>query len=195
MGRSIPSFRHLIEIERSNWSDFKKELSTKKEKVAFDIIFENAKLYTQYLSNANRPIPIESIMMGDLFHNYKTLLKLNNESTLSEVLILKKVAGLEREKPQAKALFDKNCERWRGLSCALHKDDREQLLRMLVDCCNSLDDWAAKAVMDKVSESNISILFFFCLVLKNQKLIERIKNSVKDKENIKVKGTLFDYVD
>jgi hypothetical protein len=195
MGRSIPSFRHLIEIERSNWSDFKKELSTKKEKVAFDIIFENAKLYTQYLSNANRPIPIESIMMGALFHNYKTLLKLNNESTLSEVLILKKVAGLEREKPQAKALFDKNCERWRGLSCALHKDDREQLLRMLVDCCNSLDDWAAKAVMDKVSESNISILFFFCLVLKNQKLIERIKNSVKDKENIKVKGTLFDYVD
>jgi len=66
---------------------------------------------------------------------------------------------------------------------------------MLVDCCNSLDDWAAKAVMDKVSESNISILFFFCLVLKNQKLIERIKNSVKDKENIKANGTLFDYVD
>ena len=72
MGRSIPSFRHLIEIERSNWSDFKKELSTKKEKVAFDIIFENARLYTQYLSNANRPIPIEPIMMGALFHNYKT---------------------------------------------------------------------------------------------------------------------------
>ena len=79
MGRSIPSFRHLIEIERLNWSEFKKELPTKNEKEAFDIIFENAKLYTQYLSNANRPVPIEPIMMGALFHNYKTLLKLCKE--------------------------------------------------------------------------------------------------------------------
>jgi len=85
MGRSIPSFRHLIEIKRSNWSEFKKELSTKNVKEAFNTIFENAMLYTQYLSNANRPIPIEPIMMGALFHNYKILLKLNNESKLSEV--------------------------------------------------------------------------------------------------------------
>ena len=82
MGRSIPSFRQLIEIERLNWSEFKKELSTKNEKEAFNIIFENAKLYTQYLSNANRPIPIEPIMMGALFHNYKTLLKLNSEDNV-----------------------------------------------------------------------------------------------------------------
>src|SRR6187431_800126 len=123
MGRSIPSFRHLIEIERSNWSEFKKELLSK-DKQAFNTIFENAKLYTQYLSNANRPVPIEPIMMGALFHNYKTLLKLNNESHLGEDLILKKVAELEREKPLAKMLFDKTCERWRGLIYALHKDDR-----------------------------------------------------------------------
>lgn len=196
MGRSIPSFRHLIEIERSNWSDFKKDLSTKKEKEAFDIIFENAKLYTQYLSNANRPIPIEPIMMGALFHNYKTLLKLNNESHLGEDSILKQVAVLEREKPLAKALFDKTCERWRGLLYALHKDDRELLLRIIIDCCsNILDDGAAKIMLDKVSESNISIFFFFCLVLQNQKLIERIKNSVKVRENIKSKGTLFECMD
>ena len=111
-------------------------------------------------------------MMGALFHNYKTLLKLNNESTLSEDLILKKVAVLEIEKPQAKTLFDKACERWGGLLYALHKDDREQLLRMLVDCCNNLDDGVAKIMLDKVSESNISILFFFCLVLQSC----RIKN-------------------
>ena len=63
---------------------------------------------------------------------------------LSEDSIKQKVAGLEREKPLAKMLFDKTCERWRGLLYALHKDDREQLLRMLVDCCYSLDDGAAK---------------------------------------------------
>ena len=54
MGRSIPSFRQLIEIERLNWAEFKKGLLTKNEEVAFDIIFENARLYTQYL-----PIPID----------------------------------------------------------------------------------------------------------------------------------------
>ena len=195
MGRSIPSFRHLIEIERANWSEFKKGLLKKNEKGAFDIIFENATLYSQYLSNANRPIPIEPIMMGALFHNYKILLKLNNESHLDEDSISKQVTVLEREKPQAKTLFDKTCERWRGLLYALHKDDWELLLRMIVDCCDILDDGAAKMLLDKVSESNISILFFLCLVLQNQILIERIKNSVKNRENIKMSGTLFDYVD
>ena len=195
MGRSIPSFRHLIEIERSNWSEFKKGLPSKNDKEAFNTIFENAKLYTQYLSNANRPVPIEPIMMGALFHNYKPLMKLNNESRLSEDSILKKVAVLEGQKPLAKSLFDKTCIRWRGLLYAVHKDDREYLLRMLLDCCTDLDEGTAKMLIDKVSESNISVLFFICIVLQNQMLIERIKDSVKNRKNIKANGTLFDYVD
>jgi len=192
MGRSIPSFRHLIEIEKLNWSEFKIELLTKNDKEAFNTIFENAKLYTQYLSNANRPVPIEPIMMGALFHNYNTLLKLNNESRLSEDSILEKVAELERQKPVAKTLFDKTCERWRGLLYALHKDDREQLLRMLVDCCHSLDEGVAKMLIDKVSENSISVLFLFSLVLQNQKLINRIKES-SDKK-IKDDVNLLDFI-
>ena len=194
MGRSIPSFRHLIEIERLNWSEFKKGLSTKNDKEAFNTIFENAKLYTQYLSNANRPVPIEPIMMGALFHNYKTLLKFFKEENVNEDSLEPILVNMEKQKPLAKDLFDKTCERWRGLLYALHKDDREQLLRMLVDCCNSLDDGAAKILIDKVSESNISVLFFFCLVLRSQKMIDGIKNSVKNRKNIKGSGTLFDYV-
>ena len=99
MGRSIPSFRQLIEIERLNWSEFKKELSSKNEKEAFNTIFENAKLYTQYLSNANRPIPIEPIMMGALFHNYKTLLKLCKESNVTEDSIKQKMANWKERNP------------------------------------------------------------------------------------------------
>ena len=121
MGRSIPSFRHLIEIERLNWSGFKKELPSKNEKEAFNTIFENAKLYTQYLSNANRPVPFEPIVMGALFHNYKTLLKLCKEDNESEDSIKRKVVTLEREKPWTKMLFDKTCERWHGLLYSLHK--------------------------------------------------------------------------
>ncbi|HKO66117.1 MAG TPA: hypothetical protein VJU13_13015 [Candidatus Nitrosocosmicus sp.] len=191
MGRSIPSFRQLIEIERLNWSEFKKGLLTKNEKVAFDIIFENARLYTQYLSNANRPIPIEPIMMGALFHNYKTLLKLNSERKLNEDSILKKVAVMEREQPTCKILFDKTSERWRGLLYAIHRDEREQILRMFADCCDSLGDGAAKVVMDK--NSFLSLHLFLCIIKQNQDLILRIKNSSK-KENIKSSGTLFDFI-
>ena len=132
-------------------------------------------------------------MMGALFHNYKTLLKLNNESTLSEDLILKKVAVLEIEKPQAKTLFDKACERWGGLLYALHKDDREHFLRMFVDCCyDSLGDGVAKALNDRVLESTVSVLFLFCLVLQNQRLINGIKITEK---NIKTDVNLLDFID
>jgi hypothetical protein len=105
--------------------------------------------------------------MGALFHNYKTLLKLCKEKVnVTEESIKQKLVVLGREKPLAKALFDKTCERWRGLLYALHKDDREQLLRMLIDCCyDSLDDGTAKMLIDK--DSSISVLFLFCLVLQN----------------------------
>ncbi len=183
MGRSIPSFRQLIEIERLNWSEFKKELPTKNDKEALNIIFENATLYTQYLSNANRPVPTEPIMFGALFHKYKILLELNNLSKLSEDSIIQKVVTLEKEKPWTKMLFDKTCERWRGLLYSLHKDDREQLLRMIIDCCRSLNERTTKMLIDKDSESSISILFLFCLVVQHQKLINRIKVSGEKCQN------------
>src|ERR1044072_5897382 len=157
MGRSIPSFRQLIEIERSNWSEFKKKLPTKDEKQAFDTIFENAKLYTQYLSNANRPVPLEPILMGALFHNYKKLLQLSGTEKLSEDSILKQGTKWERDKPLTKALFDKTYERWRGLLYAVHRDDREHLLKMLVDCCDSLGDGVAKVINERGLENTISV--------------------------------------
>ncbi len=192
MGRSIPSFRQLIEIERLNWSEFKKELLSKKEKEAFNTIFENAKLYTQYLSNANRPIPIEPIVMGALFHNYKTLLKLCKEDeNVTEEFIEQELVLLERENPIAKALLDNTCERWRGLLYALHKDDREQLLKMLIDICYSLDEKAAKVITGK--DSSISVLFFIGLIMQNQKLINGIKKSTE--ENAKTDVNLLDFID
>lgn len=193
MGRSIPSFRQLIEIERLNWSEFKKELPSKVDKELFDTIFENATQYTQYLSSANRPVPIEPIMMGALFHNYKALLKLNSESKLSEDSLIQKVVRLEKEKPLVKALFDQICQRWDGLLYSLHKEDREQLQRMLIDCYRGLNERTAKTVMNKDSETSISVLFLFCLVLQHQKLIIGIQKSVE--KNLKLDVTRLDYID
>ncbi|MDF0682476.1 MAG: hypothetical protein P0116_16080 [Candidatus Nitrosocosmicus sp.] len=118
-------------------------------------------------------------------------MKLNNESTLSEDLIFKKVSMLEGEKPLAKALFDKTCERWQGLLYALHKDDREHLL-MLLDCCTNVDDGAAKVIHDKVSGYTISILFFIFLGLQNQKLINGFR--IPTENNIKTDVNLLDFV-
>jgi hypothetical protein len=67
MGRTIPSFRQLLEIEKLEWSDFKKALPTKKHKQALDELFENAKMYTSSLSNAVNPIVFESVMIGAVF--------------------------------------------------------------------------------------------------------------------------------
>jgi|tagenome__1003787_1003787.scaffolds.fasta_scaffold20484138_1 hypothetical protein len=73
MGRSIPSFRQLLEIEKLNWSCFKKLLPSKKDKQELDKVFDSVRLYTSYLGNASNPFVVESVMMGAIFHNYKQM--------------------------------------------------------------------------------------------------------------------------
>jgi hypothetical protein len=89
MGRTIPSFRQLLEIEKLDWSSsFKKQLPSKKDKQAFDMFFENARLYTSYLGNVSNPIILESVIMGSIFHNYKQLLQVSIEedNAVNEIL-------------------------------------------------------------------------------------------------------------
>jgi hypothetical protein len=192
MGRSIPSFRHLIEIERLNWSSFKKYLSSKNDKAAFDSIFKNARLYTQYLSNANMPVPFEPVVMGALFHNYKTLLKLNKDDMETEESINQKSAVMERGKPMANMLLNETYERWNGLIYSLHKDDRERLLKMLVECCEGLNENSAKTVIDSNSKSSVSFLFILCLVMQYQKLLNHMERSKW--KNAKTEVTLLDFM-
>jgi len=86
MGRSIPSFRQLLEIEKLKITSFKKMLPTKKDKQEFDEIFDNVRLYTSYMGNASNPIPLESILMGAILHNYKQLLQLSNSKVNGDPL-------------------------------------------------------------------------------------------------------------
>jgi hypothetical protein len=82
MGRSIPSFRQLLEIEKLKWTLFKRLLPTKTDTQEFDMLFDDVKLYTSYLGNASNPIPLESFFMGAIFHNYKQLLQITKEDTV-----------------------------------------------------------------------------------------------------------------
>ena len=81
MGRSIPSFRQVLEIEKLNWSAFKKLIPTKEDKQEFDNVFDNVRLYSSYLGNASNPIPLESVSIGAIFHNYKQLLQITKKDT------------------------------------------------------------------------------------------------------------------
>jgi hypothetical protein len=115
MGRTIPSFRQLLEIEKLDWSTFKKQLPTKKDKQAFDMIFDNAKLYTSYLGNAVNPIVFESIIMGSIFNNYKTLLQKSKvDNKIDDFTITQELTLLTENNPTGKILFDITCKKWHG---------------------------------------------------------------------------------
>jgi hypothetical protein len=46
MGRLIPSFRQLLEIEKLKMISFRKMLPSKRDKQEFDDVFEDVALYT-----------------------------------------------------------------------------------------------------------------------------------------------------
>src|SRR3954453_13101018 len=107
MGRSIPSFRQqLLEIEKLKWSAFKKMLPTIKDTQEFDKMFDNVRLYTSYLGNASNPIPLESVIMGAIFHNYEQILQITKEdTTIDENSLKEELVSLLNCKPEGKILF------------------------------------------------------------------------------------------
>src|SRR3954464_721371 len=125
MGRSIPSFRQLLEIEKLKMNSFKKILPTKKDKQEFDDLFDNVRLYTSYLGNASNPIPLESIFMGVIFHHYKQLLQITKEdNTIDEHTLKEEIASLLETKPEGKILLYSYSKKWHGFLYYLYKDDR-----------------------------------------------------------------------
>jgi hypothetical protein len=193
MGRTIPSFRQLLEIEKLEWSVFKKLLPTKKDKQAFDMIFENTRLYTAYLGNAVNPIVFESVIMGAIFHNYKELLlyskkviKVNEDSLKEEIELL------TQNNPEGKKLFDRTCKKWYGLIYSLHKDDRELLLKMIIEICSN-KECSSKIINIEDSKSCIDYLFFLLVLIQQQQKIMDILLNYKDVINEK-KITLLDFI-
>ena len=124
MGRSIPSFRQLLEIEKLKLASFNKMLPTKNDRQTFDEIFDNVRLYTSYLGNASNPIPLESIFMGAIFHNYKQFLQITKEDTAIDEEHFKRLTDIIAcNKPEGKILFYGYSKKWHGfLIHSLHKE-------------------------------------------------------------------------
>ena len=166
MGRTIPSFRQLLEIERLDWSSFKKLLPSKKDKQAFDMVFENACLYTSYLGNTSNPIVLESVIMGSVFHNYKRLLQISKDEDIkeNEDSLKKEIISLINNKPEGKILFFRISKKWHGFLYSLHKEDGELLLKMILEIC-SHDECVCDIINTCDSQSPIDYYFFLFAII------------------------------
>src|SRR5215210_636752 len=78
MGRTIPSFRIALEMEKEDWKPFRNALD-KSERKEFDDMFDTPRLYLSSCSNSVQLVPLHPIIMSILFHHYKELTEIISE--------------------------------------------------------------------------------------------------------------------
>lgn len=82
MGKTLPPFSQLIEQERRRWAPFRRALP-KADQVAFDRLFDCAKLHVQAGVMVSRPWGFETVVMAVLLEHEKrieTLLSILDDS-------------------------------------------------------------------------------------------------------------------
>src|SRR5215204_3939322 len=110
MGRTVPSFRIALEMEKEDWKPFRNALD-KSERKEFDDMFDIPRLYLTACSNSVQLVPLHPIIMSILFHHYKELIQLISEVEQMEGAAVnssekKKELTIEEELPLQSKLFD-----------------------------------------------------------------------------------------
>ena len=72
MGRTIPSFRIALAIEKEDWKPFRNALS-KSDRKKFDEMFDILRFYISACSYSVQYVRLHPILMSILFHHYKEL--------------------------------------------------------------------------------------------------------------------------
>ena len=72
MGRTIPSFRMLLQEEIASWSSFRK-IVPKEEREVFDEMLNQSRLHASAASTTLRLAKFEAVFMSLLFHQFKRL--------------------------------------------------------------------------------------------------------------------------
>jgi 3-methyladenine DNA glycosylase/8-oxoguanine DNA glycosylase len=72
MGKTLPPFSHLLEIEHRRWMPFRKALPKADQRI-FDRLFDCAKLHIQAGVMVSRPWPFETIVMAIFLEQQKQL--------------------------------------------------------------------------------------------------------------------------
>jgi hypothetical protein len=70
MGRTVPSFRTVLEMEKEEWKPFRNALD-KSERRQFDEMWDIPKLYVSACSDSCQLVLLHPIVMSILFHHYK----------------------------------------------------------------------------------------------------------------------------
>ena len=84
MGRTVPTFRNMIEIFGLEWSNFKRALRYD-DKKTFDDLLNHARKHGAAGTNMTNPNPFEPIVISILIEHEKSIKKLmlkNNEKNL-----------------------------------------------------------------------------------------------------------------
>ncbi|MEO9321771.1 MAG: hypothetical protein ABI361_13980 [Nitrososphaera sp.] len=79
MGRTLPTITQILAYEYQNWKPFRQALN-KAQKNSFDLMWDTASQHRLAMMYANRPAPIQSIMMAILFEHYRELLALTGRN-------------------------------------------------------------------------------------------------------------------
>jgi hypothetical protein len=72
MGRTVPSFRIALEMEKEDWKPFRNALD-KSDRKKFDDMWDIPRLYTSACSYAVQPVRLYPILMSILLHHFKEL--------------------------------------------------------------------------------------------------------------------------
>jgi len=72
MGKTVPSYRIVLESEIRNWSDFRKALDSRGQEV-FDTLMTACRMHASAGSMAVRPVPFEVMLVCMLLEQEKTL--------------------------------------------------------------------------------------------------------------------------
>ena len=79
MGRTIPSYRIALEMEKKKWKSFRQKLG-KRERKLFDEMMSYSQLYDTSGVLACKPILIHTMLMSIIFEHYKQLKKLESST-------------------------------------------------------------------------------------------------------------------
>jgi hypothetical protein len=99
MGRTIPSFRLALAMEKEDWKPFRNALD-KSDRKKFDEMFDIPRLYTSACSYAVQPVRLYPILMSILLYDFKELTQCVSEVERLEARLNGKNKGLEKEKEE-----------------------------------------------------------------------------------------------
>jgi hypothetical protein len=187
VGRSIPSFRMLIDIERLEWTDFKRELG-KKDKQIFNKLFLIPKLYCHALSSLSNPITIEPMILSILFNNFKSMNQIRKEvlyrctkfesDVIEEKIFQDSIATTIQSDIISNAQYNMIIHELKRFSESLSIDDEIVFLNMISDCYQSYKNSIHSNINNKKSQSSSfrNISLFMAIILYQQKQIDLINN-------------------